>query len=266
MINLLDIKTPAQPQAAALKSDYGLDNHGLFNVGGVYWNLPAEALYEEIVFRREGTITRDGAIVMNTGKHTARSANDKFVVREPSTEEHVWWGQYNRPFAPAKFNELFSRMQGFLQGGTCSCRTATSAPTRLPDAGADHHRVRLAQPLRPEHVHHAKTNEEYRRHVRTSRSSAAGLQGHPADRRHGVEHLHRAQLRPAPVHHRQHRLRGGDQEVGLHRDELPDAAAGRVPHALVANAGHGGDVAVFFGLSGTGKTTLSRTRRGPHRR
>jgi phosphoenolpyruvate carboxykinase (ATP) len=99
MINLLDIRTPAQAQAGALKSDYGLDNHGLYNVGGVYWNLPAEALYEEIVFRREGSITRDGAVVMNTGKHTARSANDKFVVREPSTEGHVWWGQYNRPFA-----------------------------------------------------------------------------------------------------------------------------------------------------------------------
>ena len=157
MINLLDIKTPAQPQAAALKSDYGLDNHGLLNLGGVYWNLPAEALYEEIVFRREGAITRDGAIVMNTGKHTARSANDKFVVREPSTEDHVWWGQYNRPFASDKFNDLFSRMQGFLQGRDlfvqdCSRRRGPG----VPDAGADHHRVRLAQPLRPEHVHPAE--------------------------------------------------------------------------------------------------------------
>jgi phosphoenolpyruvate carboxykinase (ATP) len=165
MINLLDIRTPAQPQAAALKSDYGLDNHGLFNAGVVYWNLSAEALYEEIVFRHEGTITRGGAIVMNTGKHTARSANDKFVVREPSTEEHVWWGQYNRPFAPAKFNELFSRMQGFLQGRDVfvqDCYVGDS-DYRMP--------VRIVT----EHAWHSlfarnmfiplKTNEEYRRHV-----------------------------------------------------------------------------------------------------
>ena len=52
--NLLDIKTPAQAQAAAIKSDYGLDNLGLTNLNQVYWNLPTEALYEEAVFRREG--------------------------------------------------------------------------------------------------------------------------------------------------------------------------------------------------------------------
>jgi phosphoenolpyruvate carboxykinase (ATP) len=57
MNNLLNIKTPAEDQAGALKSDYGLKNHGLRNLRKVYWNLPAEALYEEIVFRGEGAIT-----------------------------------------------------------------------------------------------------------------------------------------------------------------------------------------------------------------
>ena len=103
---------------------------------------------------------------MNTGKHTARSANDKFVVREPSTEEHVWWGQYNRPFAPDKFNELFSRMQGFLQGRDVfvqDCYVGADPDYRMP--------VRIVT----EHAWHSlfarnmfimpKTNEEYRRHV-----------------------------------------------------------------------------------------------------
>jgi phosphoenolpyruvate carboxykinase (ATP) len=115
MNNLLDIKTPAQGEAPALKSDYGLDNHGLSNLRLVYWNLPTEALYEEIVFRREARIAH-GPVVANTGKHTARSATDKFVVRERATEGHIWWGEYNRPFSTEKFNELLQRMQGFLQG------------------------------------------------------------------------------------------------------------------------------------------------------
>src|SRR5512139_896548 len=116
MNNLLDIKTPAQDQAAALRSDYGLENHGIHNLRLAYWNLPTEALYEEVAFRREARISRQGPIVAFTGKHTARSANDKFIVREGTTEGHIWWGEYNRPFSPDKFQEVYSRMLGFLQG------------------------------------------------------------------------------------------------------------------------------------------------------
>ncbi|MFZ5921801.1 MAG: phosphoenolpyruvate carboxykinase (ATP) [Chloroflexota bacterium] len=116
MNNLLNIKTPAQEHAKAYKSDFGLANHGLTNVGQIYWNLPTEALYEEASFRNEGRIVLGGPFVADTRPHTARSANDKFVVREASTEGNVWWGQYNRPMAENKFEELFARLQGFLQG------------------------------------------------------------------------------------------------------------------------------------------------------
>ena len=109
-------KSPALAQAAALKPDYGLDNHTLTNLGTVYWNLPSEALVEEAIARGEVKMAQLGPIIANTGKHTGRSANDKFVVREPTTEEHIWWGQYNRPFSPDKFNEMYGRMQGYLQG------------------------------------------------------------------------------------------------------------------------------------------------------
>ena len=54
--------------------------------------------------------------MVDTGKHTARAAADKFVVREPATEEHVWWGQYNRPFNPESFSALHARLCGYLQG------------------------------------------------------------------------------------------------------------------------------------------------------
>src|SRR5512141_696359 len=115
MNNLLNIKTPAESIARARKADYNLSNHGLGNLRLAYWNLPVEALYEEAIFRGEGVTSAGGPFVVNTGKHTARSANDKFVVREASSEGHVWWGPYNRPFAPDKFDELYARLCGYLQ-------------------------------------------------------------------------------------------------------------------------------------------------------
>lgn len=116
MNNILDIRSPAEAQANALASDFGLQNIGLTNLRKVYWNLSTEALYEEAIFRNEGKITHLGPLVVNTGKHTARAAADKFIVREPTTEDHIWWGQYNRPYSPELFDLLFSRVQGFLQG------------------------------------------------------------------------------------------------------------------------------------------------------
>jgi phosphoenolpyruvate carboxykinase (ATP) len=68
------------------------------------------------VFRGEGATARGGAFVVNTGKHTARAANDKFVVRESLNEDKVWWGQYNRPIAPDKFEMLYTRLLGYLEG------------------------------------------------------------------------------------------------------------------------------------------------------
>jgi phosphoenolpyruvate carboxykinase (ATP) len=116
MNNLLNIKTPAEGIAQTRKADYNLSNHGIGNLRLGYWNLPSEALYEEAIFRGEGVTAAGGPFVANTGKHTARSANDKFVVRETDSEGNIWWGVYNRPFEAGKFEELYSRMLGFLQG------------------------------------------------------------------------------------------------------------------------------------------------------
>lgn len=114
--NLLKIKTPAQDIAEAVKADYGLKNHGFTHLNQVYWNLPTEALYEEVVFRKEGFISFNGPVVVDTGKKTARSANDKFIVKEASTDDEIWWGEYNRPFGEAKFNAVWQRLLGYLQG------------------------------------------------------------------------------------------------------------------------------------------------------
>jgi len=116
MNNLPNIKTPAESVAQIRKADYDLSNHGIENLRLVYWNLPMETLYEEAVFRGEGVTVSGGPFVVNTGKHTARSAKDKFTVRESTSEEKIWWGQYNQPFSAEKFSGLYERMLDFIQG------------------------------------------------------------------------------------------------------------------------------------------------------
>ena len=116
MNNLLNIKTPAESVAQARKADFNLSNQGVINLRLAYWNLTTESLVEEAIFRNEGAVVAGGAFVANTGKHTARSANDKFVVRHTDSENNIWWGVYNRPFAADKFEVLYDRMLGFMQG------------------------------------------------------------------------------------------------------------------------------------------------------
>jgi len=109
----LDLPSPSLPEAGKLASIYGLANHGLTNLHRVYWNLPTASLYEEVVFRGEARISHLGPVVVTTGKHTARAAADKFIVREADTENYVWWGEYNRPFSADKFSALLTRIAGF---------------------------------------------------------------------------------------------------------------------------------------------------------
>ncbi len=116
MNNLLNIKTPAEAVAQTRKADFNLSNQGVSNLRLAYWNLPTEALAEEAIFRNEGSLVLGGPFVANTGKHTARSANDKFVVRHADSEDNIWWGVYNRPFAADKFEVLYDRLFGFMQG------------------------------------------------------------------------------------------------------------------------------------------------------
>ena len=107
-----------------------------------------------------------GPVVVNTGKHTARAANDKFIVRESTTEQNVWWGQYNRPYSTEKFDELYSRLQGFLQGRDLFVQDCYGGadqnyrlPVRIITEFAWHSLFARNMFIKP------KTNEEYRRHV-----------------------------------------------------------------------------------------------------
>jgi phosphoenolpyruvate carboxykinase (ATP) len=259
MNNILDIKSPTQNEAKALKSDYGLVNHGLTNFGTVYWNLPTEALYEEIAFRREARITHLGPIVANTGKHTARSANDKFIVREGSTDEHIWWGEYNRPFNMNKFDELYGRLQGYLQGRDLfvqDCFAGADPDYRMP--------IRIVSEL-AWHSHFArnmfvlpKNADEYHRHVPEFTIIAApGFKGTPQIDSTNTETFIVLNFEKKLC------IIGNSAYAG----EIKKSAftilnyllplEGVMPMHCSANIGKSKDTAIFFGLSGTGKTTLS---------
>ena len=93
-----------------------LDSYGIRNVSHIHWNLSTPALYEEIVKRREGMIAHLGPVVVRTGHYTGRSPDDKFIVREPSSEGKIWWGDVNRSFEQKQFDLLLYRLQAYLQG------------------------------------------------------------------------------------------------------------------------------------------------------
>src|SRR5262245_14504602 len=94
----------------------GLEAHGLANVGRVHWNPSVPELYELSVCRGEGAIAEGGALVVSTGVHTGRAPKDKFVVREPGSEDRVWWGPVNKPLPLGAYERLGVRMGAYLQG------------------------------------------------------------------------------------------------------------------------------------------------------
>src|SRR5918912_2020063 len=98
------------------KSDVGLDAYGITQASSVYWNLTAPELYEEAVRRGEGFISAHGALIVDTGEHTGRAAKDKAIVREPSSEDKVFWGEVNKEFSQEKFNALKERMMAHADG------------------------------------------------------------------------------------------------------------------------------------------------------
>ena len=114
---------------------YGLEKHGIKNTGFVYWNLSTPLLYEEVIRRREGRMAHLGPLVVRTGEYTGRSPNDKFVVKEPSSEDKVWWGPVNKAMAAERFASLQNRLLAYLQGKDLfiqDCFAGADPAYRLP--------------------------------------------------------------------------------------------------------------------------------------
>src|SRR5512141_1944688 len=261
MNNILNIKTPAEGIARTRKADFNLSSHGIGNLRLAYWNLPTEALYEEAVFRGEGVTTAGGPFVVNTGKHTARSANDKFVVREAGSEEHVWWGQYNRPFAPEKFEALYDRMLGYLEGRDLFVEDLYAGadekyrlPVRIVTESAWHAMFARNMFLTPQSL------EEYKRFV--PEFTIVGLpqfKGMPAVDNTASDTFICLSFQ------KKLGIIGNTAYAGELKKSvftilnylLPLEGVLSMHCSANVSPENSNDVALFFGLSGTGKTTLS---------
>jgi phosphoenolpyruvate carboxykinase (ATP) len=261
MNNLLNIKTPAESIAQVRKADYNLSNHGIGNLRLAYWNLPMEALYEEAIFRGEGITSVGGPFVVNTGKHTARSATDKFVVREVSSEGHVWWGQYNRPFAPDKFEVLYDRMLGFLQSRDVFVQDLYAGadenyrlPIRMVTELAWHSMFARNMFIAPQSL------EEYKRFVPEFTIVALpSFKGMPSVDNTATETFICLSFEKKLA------IIGNTAYAGETKKSvftilnylLPLEGVLSMHCSANVNPNDANDVALFFGLSGTGKTTLS---------
>jgi phosphoenolpyruvate carboxykinase (ATP) len=255
----LEFNTPATKQAKELAADFKLDNHGLVQLDQVYWNLPDAALYEEIIFRNEGKIANGGPIIVNTGKHTARAAADKFIVREEGTENKIWWGVYNRPFSSEKFNALMTRVQAYAQGEEFFVQDCY--------VGADPE-YRMAIRIITEKAWHSlfarnmfittEDKDELKKFV--PEFTVITIPGFKVDpkidgTRTDTGIVLNFETNTAII---ANSLYGGEIKKSVFtllnflltfKDVLPMHCS--------ANVGKDGDAALFFGLSGTGKTTLS---------
>ena len=233
---------------------------GLKNIESIHWNLSSPQLYEAAVRRREARLAHLGALVTRTGTFTGRAPNDKFIVDDELTHEDVEWGKINQPFTAQQFDSLFQRACDFLEGdeifvtdGLAGADPDYELPVRIITQHAWHALFSRNMFIRPENL---------------GRSLAADEPSFTL--------LHVPELRALPSidgtnseafvilnFSRRLILVGGTRYAG----EIKKAVFSVMNHLLPkqgvmsmhasANMAENGDVAIFFGLSGTGKTTLS---------
>jgi phosphoenolpyruvate carboxykinase (ATP) len=239
---------------------YGLDHHGIENVNQVYWNLSTAGLYEEALKRHEGRLAHLGPLVVRTGDHTGRSPNDKFIVREPSCEDKVCWGPVNRPIEEAHFEGLRKRMLVYLQDKDIfiqDCYAGADPAYRLP--------VRI--------ITERAWHNLFARNMFIQIHDTEELANYKPEftiidcpRFHAVPESDGTNSDTFIIVHFGTKLVliGGTAYAGEIKKSVFTYLNYTLPQMKVfpmhcsANVGRErGDVAVFFGLSGTGKTSLS---------
>lgn len=236
-----------------------LSGIGLTNVESIQRNLPTPVLVNEAIQRQEGLLAHLGPLVVKTGKYTGRSPDDKFIVSESSSEEDIWWGDVNRPIDEETFHHLWGRLQGYLQRRRLyvqDCR-----------AGADR---KYTVPLRV--VSETAWHSLFARNLFIQLKTRSELEAH--EPRFTLVHAPKFKADPAVdgttseafivVNFRKGLvLIGGTSYAGEIKKAIFTVLNYVLPKQSVlgmhcsANLGEKGDSALFFGLSGTGKTTLS---------
>lgn len=246
-------------QIIGIPSRHGLDNQGIHHLKTVYWNLFPPALIEQIVSRQEGELVTSGAVAVCTGPFTGRSPNDKFVVKDPALDrEDIWWGKVNQPISPEKFDQIYQKMTAYLQGRDVFVQDmmAGASPT-------------YQVPIRVITEKAWAALFAYNLFIRLPEDALAT---------HAPDYvvLHCPDFLADPAEDGTHSstfilvnftrrmiLIGGTRYAGEIKKSIFSVLNYIYPRQDVlsmhcsANVGDRGDVALFFGLSGTGKTTLS---------
>ncbi len=236
----------------------GLDEQGINPRGRTFWNATTSMLYTHALARGDARLAEGGPLVVDTGRHTGRSPNDRFIVRHPDSEDRIAWGEVNRPLDEESFESLREKVVAHLEQGDVYVVDAF--------AGADPaHRIGVRVVTdSPWHALFAKTlfiepsDEELDQHVADAVVlHAPAVEADPDE--DGTRSETFVVLHPT----RGEVVIGGTEYAGeikksiftVMNDRLP--LQGVFPMHCSANAGDDGRVAIFFGLSGTGKTTLS---------
>jgi phosphoenolpyruvate carboxykinase (ATP) len=244
--------------AGILPSRYGLEQHGLRNLSCAFWNLGTAQLLEHAIRRHEGLLASGGAFVVRTGQFTGRSPRDKFVVRDDVTGDTVNWGPVNQPLSQENFDRLYAKMMAFLQGQElyvqdcfAGADPAYALPIRVITQYAWHNLFARQLFIRPDP---ARTDQ----HVpEFTLIFAPRFHALPEEDATNSENCISINFKKRVV------LIAGTSYAGEMKKSvftilnylLP--ARGVFPMHCSANMSPEGSVALFFGLSGTGKTTLS---------
>jgi phosphoenolpyruvate carboxykinase (ATP) len=238
-------------------SAFGLEKQGFKNLKAVHWNLNVPQLYEESLRRGEGKLAKDGPLVVLTGQHTGRSANDKFTVKDANTESTIWWDN-NKAMSPAHFDALYADMMAFAEGRELFAKDLFG--------GADlTHRISVR--VVTEYGWHSlfvhqllirPTPEQLK--AFDPEFTIIDLPNFVADpKKHGCI----SQTVIAVNFTKKMILIGGTSYAGEMKKSVFTILNYLLPAKRVmsmhcsANVGQDGKAAIFFGLSGTGKTTLS---------
>ena len=234
----------------------GLDREGI-RTDRVRWNLSTAVLYEEALRRQEGLIAAAGPLACRTGQYTGRSPNDKFIVREPSSDAEIAWGTVNRPVEPAQFDALQKDLLSSLTGKelfVLDCFAGADPAYRLP--------VRV--------INEFAWHNLFCRNLFIDDPAAAEASApqftiidSPSFKADPKRHGSNSDVMIALNFAKKLVLISGTSYAGEMKKSIFSVLNYILPLQNVlsmhcsANVGKGGDTALFFGLSGTGKTTLS---------
>jgi len=233
---------------------------GLTNLENIYWNLPSPKLYEQAIRRREGILSHRGPLVVRTGYYTGRAAQDKYVVDEPSSRDKIWWGKVNQPFEEAKFDALLGRVQSYLANRDVFVQDCY--------AGADRNYELPVRVITQDAWHALFARTMFIRPADTGREIGVDDPEFTvihAPHFHALPSKNGTQSEAFIMLHMGRRLVliGGTSYAGEIKKSIFTVMNYLLPQQNImsmhaaANVGNDGKTAIFFGLSGTGKTTLS---------